>query len=641
MNFFVVKNLFKKEILALSRNKRVLLGLILPVLLVPILFHGYNQVKDITTRGSEEALSRIYFVGDMPSEVKDFIKEDARLETITNIDDYEKEIRNQNLDLALEYIYSDDTHKFQLKYDSGRSGGRRASERIENYLLDFKESEQLRLLSLANEDASILNPINLEMKDIAKQEELLKHSLSNIIPLLLTLYALLSVVNFAIELTTAEKESGTLETLFSVPIKRKELVVAKLMACVLFGIAAMVLSLLVLLILMPRMVDTGILHLAAEPSTIITLLFTLLPLVVMGAGVSIGVGMFANSYKESGAYITPLVFIFMIPAYIGSTPGLELNSFYAVLPILNSTLLIKSVFVGGVSINLLAITLVTNTLFSVLSLTFMFKVFGTEKLLFGMGKGTSFKLKRKELKARDLIEVEDIFISLAIIVILSIYMSIALAEPLGIVENTLFIQYVIFAAIPIGIIWYLKASQKKSLGLKKPSAEKILGGVFLWVAAFSLILIYQIIITPYIPQAPTLVELEAQLNALSPLSRFFFIAVTPGICEEILFRGFAFRPLEKNFGPKWAILITSVIFAVVHLDFVRLLPTFLLGLVFGYLAYKTGSLYPSIFLHILNNGFAIFTPIDMPVSILNLSILFIISFMIGYKILEKKENYLT
>ncbi|SET74026.1 sodium transport system permease protein [Natronincola peptidivorans] len=641
MNFSIVLNLLKKEILALSRNKRIIIGLILPVLLLPLLFYGFNQVQDMTARGSEASLSRIHLVGEIPDEVLDALYNDARLEIIEDVENYEKLIQNRELDLVLEYSYSEDIHRFEFKFDSGRSGGRRASERIEGYLLDFKEEEQLKLLTLANEDESLLNPVNLQMKDIAMEEDIMKHSLSNIIPIALTLYALLSVVNFAVELTTAEKELGTLETLFSVPIKKKELIVAKIVACVLFGLVSMIISLLILLAFAPRFIDIEILHFAADPSIAAVLVLTLFPLIVMGAGVSLGVGMFANSYRESGAYITPLIFAFMIPAYIGSTPGLELNAFYAMLPIINSTLLIKSVFVGGLDIYLFAITLVTNTLFSVMSLTFMFKVFGTEKILFGIGKGTSFKLRRKELKRRDFIEVEDVFMSLSIIVILYIYMSTVLTEPMGIVRGTIFMQVFVFALIPIGIIWYLKGSQKKNLGMRMPSALGMLGGVFLWVAAFSLNFIYQILITPFVSQIPTLVELEAQLQILSPLTIFFFIAVTPGICEEILFRGFAFRPIEKNLGPKAAIIITSLMFAVVHLDFVRLFPTFLLGLVFGYVAYKTKSIYPAIVLHILNNAFAAFMPSGMPLTLLNLSIVFIIASIVGYVLLEKKHPLLS
>lgn len=638
MNFSIIINLIRKEILALSRNKRVILGLILPVILFPILFYGYNQFQEMTAKSSEESLSRIYLIGDIPSQVLNPLSADKRFEIMEGLDNYEEAIQNRNLDLVLEYTYIEDIHLFQLKYDSGRSGGRRAGERIESYLLNFKESEELRLLALAKEDETLLNPVDLQIKDIAEEEAILKHSLSNIVPLLLTLYALLSVVNFAIELTTAEKELGTLETLFSVPIKKEELIVSKLIACVLFGFVSMILSLFILLNLTTRMIDIEIMNFTTDFSTIIVLIFTLFPLIIMGAGVSLGIGMFANSYKESGAYVTPLVFAFMIPAYIGSTPGLELNAFYAILPIINSALLIKSVFMGGVNISLFGIVLITNALFSVLSLTFMFKVFGTEKILFGMGKGTSFKLKRNELKTRSFIEVEDIFMSLAIIVILFIYMSTILSDSMGLVKSTLLIQYFVFAMIPIGVIWYLKGSPKKGLGLRKPPLLKTFGGVFVWLAALSLVYIYQILITPFVSQVPTMIELESQLEVLSPLTIFFFIAVTPGICEEILFRGFAFRGLENKLGAKSAIIITSIAFALVHMDFVRLFPTFLLGLAFGYVAYKTKSLYPSILLHILNNGLAAFMPSEIPINIFNLFIVFIVSSIIGYILLEKRGS---
>jgi len=86
---------------------------------------------------------------------------------------------------------------------------------------------------------------------------------------------------------------------------------------------------------------------------------------------------------------------------------------------------------------------------------------------------------------------------------------------------------------------------------------------------------------------------------------FLVVALTPGICEEVLFRGFLFRFFERYGGAK-AIIISAALFAVFHLDPFRLLPVFLLGMLLGYLTYRSKSLISSMLSHTINNALAIF-----------------------------------
>ena len=82
------------------------------------------------------------------------------------------------------------------------------------------------------------------------------------------------------------------------------------------------------------------------------------------------------------------------------------------------------------------------------------------------------------------------------------------------------------------------------------------------------------------------------------------IGVLAGICEEVLFRGVIQRGFE-NLGPVKSILFTSVLFGFMHVDFQRFLGTFILGALLGYLAYKSNSLFCSIFAHFANNSIAV------------------------------------
>ena len=82
-------------------------------------------------------------------------------------------------------------------------------------------------------------------------------------------------------------------------------------------------------------------------------------------------------------------------------------------------------------------------------------------------------------------------------------------------------------------------------------------------------------------------------------------AVIPSIAEESLFRGFYQRSLEEELKPYLAILISGLIFAVVHLNPINFIPLIFIGLYLGVVAYGTKSLLIPILLHFLNNAVAV------------------------------------
>lgn len=83
------------------------------------------------------------------------------------------------------------------------------------------------------------------------------------------------------------------------------------------------------------------------------------------------------------------------------------------------------------------------------------------------------------------------------------------------------------------------------------------------------------------------------------------VSVTPAICEEAMFRGYIQKSFELKIAPFLAAFVTALFFALYHFNPYAMLPLFLLGLYFGYAAYKTNSIFVPMLLHFLNNLFAI------------------------------------
>lgn len=84
------------------------------------------------------------------------------------------------------------------------------------------------------------------------------------------------------------------------------------------------------------------------------------------------------------------------------------------------------------------------------------------------------------------------------------------------------------------------------------------------------------------------------------------IALLPAIGEEFLFRGAIQRSFKRMFAnPHIAIWVAAFIFSAIHMQFFGFLPRLLLGAMFGYIYWWTGSIWYAVFAHFLNNGYAV------------------------------------
>ena len=82
-------------------------------------------------------------------------------------------------------------------------------------------------------------------------------------------------------------------------------------------------------------------------------------------------------------------------------------------------------------------------------------------------------------------------------------------------------------------------------------------------------------------------------------------ALIPGIFEEITFRGLIQSGLKRSFGARPAIVWSGFLFALLHLNPWNFVGLWVFGCLLGYLVERTGSIWPAVFVHIINNSIAL------------------------------------
>lgn len=90
------------------------------------------------------------------------------------------------------------------------------------------------------------------------------------------------------------------------------------------------------------------------------------------------------------------------------------------------------------------------------------------------------------------------------------------------------------------------------------------------------------------------------------------IALVPSICEEILFRGYLQRSFERSVRPWIAILLTGLLFGLYHVQLANLLPLATLGILLAFVTWASGSIWPAVLAHFVNNGGAVLTVTFLP-----------------------------
>lgn len=115
-------------------------------------------------------------------------------------------------------------------------------------------------------------------------------------------------------------------------------------------------------------------------------------------------------------------------------------------------------------------------------------------------------------------------------------------------------------------------------------------------------------INTLLPEMPEFLKQALEQLTEGPLwVAFLSVSVFAPLFEEWLCRGLVLRGLLRKFNPTSAIMVSAAFFAILHMNPWQAIPAFLLGLLFGYVYYKTGSLKLTMLMHCVNNTLALIT----------------------------------
>jgi sodium transport system permease protein len=618
MSFKKTMIVYRKELMEVLRDRRTLFTtFLLPVILYPVLIIGFNAIMSRQMGVLEQTEATIAVRDSVNNPVSQRILQD--IGSIENYDFIPAADNAQELYLAKDIqsiITIRDslnasglrTYHVYVQYDAADELSTMLYSKMRDALIQTEKGLIEDELQISGINPELLNLIDVRKRDTADSQKKMGMILGRFLPYIMIIMLLTGASVVAADLVAGEKERKTLETLLVAGVSRIDVVIGKYLTIITLAMANLIINLFSISFSMRYMLSQVGLDLAGVGmpiKAIFILLAAMLPLATLFAAILLSISTFSRNMKEARTYEQPILMVSMILAMISFLPAIELNGLMALIPIVNIALLFKAVMINDYQLSHLLITIFSTLILDVIAIWATIKLFSTEGILFRSDDDSGSIKGIKKNKARFFSPYNGLVYFTIALLLLYYLGSYLQSKDLG--SGLLQTQFFVILLPVLLVLKILRLPSKKVLRLQPPRFKEILLVPFIAIPAAILVALLAQVINAIYPFPQQYLENLGKLFDLDIAlwQSFLIVAIAPGICEELLFRGMMPRFFEK-YGMKVNIVLTAFLFAAFHLDPFRFLPVFLLGLLLGYLTLRSGSIYNSMLSHAINNGLALF-----------------------------------
>ncbi len=629
MRTSIVGVIARKILEAFRDRKTLFLMVFLPMLLYPAMLLLVTQVAMLQQEKLTSEPSRVAVLGGAPEhpfevwlrdsedfEVVPWLDPDTDPERVTldaRVADAIVDVRDWPADDWL------GTATVPVHLRTTDDASRLAADRIEQALTEVSDAELARRLGEAGIDPELVEPISAYTVDHADTIERGGYFLGSLLPIIVIATVLLGAVYPAIDLTAGEKERGTIQTLFTAPVSSVEIVAGKYIAVVTIALVSGMANLLSMalvfgqnLLAVPDLAEE--LDFSLSAPVMFALLACIVMLALFVSAMLLWVSALAPSFKEAQTYITPVYLLCIVPAMIAQMPGFEYSHVTAMIPAVNVVLLMKEVLLHGPSAEPLFLVGAASLVFSGLMVVGAAHLFAREEIRVGDAGGFALLMPRRSTKPRPRPTIGEgvVWYGMAFLLLFYVGATLQAQKPqLGLVVTL----WVLILGGSVAMAWWLRLDLRETFSLRAGPWTALLGALLAGAGASVLVGLGAEWLQDHVLRAPP--EVVEQMGR--EMERFFprpesafdwvwlltLVAVSPAICEEMMFRGFILSSLRGRL-PGWAVaLLVGVMFGAFHLSVYRLFGTSVLGAVMAWTVLRHRAIGPAMVFHAANNGAAV------------------------------------
>jgi sodium transport system permease protein len=649
LNLSIVGTLFVTEMRMVLRDRRMIVAsILLPLLVTPLMLLGSNW----SVKKREQALKQMTYnyaiAGSNTAPVRALVtatrerlasSEKAAEKTAFNFEELKRAdplagLAQGELHLVLELSSSEEsshpkdaktsTAVLHNKYSRGRSDSGEeeaqlagapvirivyradrdesaaASSRMREVLSRTRDAQRAELLRIRQFPVNPSDVAVVTTVDLASDRQVAGLALGRLLALLLLLFILTGGAIVATDSLAGEKERGTLETLLTTAASRVEILMAK-------HLVVLAVALLVTLIqtgnllfyvsfkLLPVPANLA----AAVPPQIAMLLFVIfLPVAALAASVLLLISGHARSYKEAQIYFLPVMLLGLLPALAPLLPGLILRSAIVLVPVANLALAAKGILAGVFDWPMIIVSWLITAGAAAWTTRLGARFLSTEKLITTADGDAVDAAGGPALFERQVLRWFALL--WAVLLLVSNYTG----------EADLRIQVAInllglFCGATLFMLWRYRMDPRAVLSLRAPKPAVWLGTLIAVPGGLLVGLGISRLSDLFLPVSAKVAESFSENifpAAISPVQLLFFVAVMPAVFEEMAFRGLLLYGLRRRLHPAALALAVGLVFGIFHMALFRFVPTACLGVMLAAVTMLTGSIFPAMLWHGLNNA---------------------------------------
>ena len=607
--------IFWKELKELLRDRRaVFFAFVLPVFLYPLLFFLMGTLPRLHKSKVTESELSLGVSGAYQSLVPFLTEERLDLRELCYETEY---VREGALDVFAHFEQSpeqeaslpedaarnlDVTVYFKATSSKSSEGRRRvvtALQRYESSLIEDRFARQGVRLEPGRLARS-------ETRDVATAEDQSGAKLGRLLPLLLVLLLITGGSFAAIDLVAGEKERGTLETLYLHPVEPRSIVRGKFAVVlvvsfisVFLNYAGMILGIEFCTWVGLGLGDDSPLPMLLPPVRSLALIFLLLtPFAVFTSSVLLTLSAYSRSFREAQTYLLPLTLICLVAVFLGLAPQVKLGSILAIVPIANVALGIREALIGTLRPVPYLVALVTSCLYAGLALRQAVRLLQREEIVLGLRSPVVLDRIDSERHARRAL-------LFGCGMLLFVYYVGILLQSWSVWGGLVMTLWGVVLLPALAYPFVFRVPVRRTLGLVQTPLRNYVLAVVAVPLTGILSLAYMQLQDQFLPM-PNVEVFFPQIEELSPWVVFLLLALSPGICEELLWRGAFQGELTLRRRPVRTVLTVGFFFGLFHLNIYRLIPTAIAGSVLATVRHRAGSTYPCMLLHCVYNASLMF-----------------------------------
>jgi sodium transport system permease protein len=379
----------QKELRRFFTDRRMLITLILPGLMIFLLYSLMGSIMQATETIPEDYVYHVYVINPVsefsPLDQTNLYNIEIHVIDSDELSTIKAGIAEKEMDLLI--VYEPNFYNLMMAYNSSSGSPAPKVELFHN--TSKNESYTIYnyyLYSLNAFESTMTNKFDINRDaleyNLASLTDMSIQFVTMLVPFLLITFLFTASLSIASESIAGEKERGTIATLLTTPTKRSEIALGKVIALSITALASAASSFIGLMLSLPKLIGEDFTMAMYDFSTYVLLFSVIISTVLIFVVLISIISAYAKTIKEAASLAMPLMIIIMLVGISSMFGTSTTDTTMYFIPVYNS---VQSIgFILGLSVNYLHlfITILINLILVGLGTWLLTRMFNSEKIMF-------------------------------------------------------------------------------------------------------------------------------------------------------------------------------------------------------------------------------------------------------------------